>query len=131
MILSPRFEQALTYTVAAHSGQLRKGTSVPYVSHLLAVAGLVLEYGGDEEEAIAALLHDAVEDAGGASRLADIQQHFGARVAEIVAGCASSLVATSCTIPAPSLPTFMCMVPMSGRNSQAANKEPCGTTPPC
>lgn len=87
MVLSIRFEQAVAYTLIVHSGQLRKSTSIPYVSHLLAVAGLVLEHGGDEDEAIAALLHDAVEDAGGQPRLADIRQRFGERVAEIVLGC--------------------------------------------
>ena len=87
MVLSPRFEQAFLYASLVHAGQVRKVTSIPYLSHLLAVAGLVLEYGGDEDEAIAALLHDAVEDAGGRPRLADIQQRFGDRVAEIVLGC--------------------------------------------
>lgn len=87
MILSPRFEQAMTYCSMIHSGQVRKGTLIPYVSHLLAVAGLVLEHGGDEEEVIAALLHDAVEDAGGQARLADIRVRFGERVADIVLGC--------------------------------------------
>lgn len=87
MVLSPRFEQAFLYASLVHAGQVRKGTSIPYLSHLLAVAGLVLEYGGDEDEAIAALLHDAVEDAGGQPRLADIQQRFGDRVADIVLGC--------------------------------------------
>ena len=87
MILSPRFAQALTYASIAHSDPVRKGTEIPYVSHLLAVAGLVLEHGGDEDEAIAALLHDAVEDAGGQARLASIRQRFGDRVAEIVLDC--------------------------------------------
>ena len=87
MTLSPRFEQALTYASIVHAGQMRKASFVPYLSHLLSVTGLVLEYGGDEEEAIAALLHDAVEDAGGQGRLADIRQRFGDRVAEIVLGC--------------------------------------------
>ena len=87
MILSIRFEQAVAYALRVHSGQLRKSTSIPYVSHLLAVAGLVLEHGGDEDEAIAALLHDAVEDAGGQPRLLDIRQRFGERVADIVLGC--------------------------------------------
>ena len=68
MILSPRFEQALLYAAVVHAGQLRKATRVPYLAHLLAVTALVLEHGGDETEAIAALLHDAVEDAGGAGR---------------------------------------------------------------
>jgi (p)ppGpp synthase/HD superfamily hydrolase len=85
--LSSRFHEALTYAAVAHAGQVRKGTDVPYISHLLIVAGIALEFGADEEEAIAALLHDAVEDAGGRDRLADIQARFGPRVANIVSGC--------------------------------------------
>jgi len=87
MKLSPKFQTALTYAAEAHAGQVRKGTEIPFVSHLLIVAGIALEFGADEEEAIAALLHDAVEDAGGKERLADIQRRFGARVAKIVDGC--------------------------------------------
>jgi GTP pyrophosphokinase len=87
MILSPRFEQALLYACLLHSGQVRKGTQVPYLAHLLSVAGLALEYGADEDEAIAALLHDVVEDAGGKARAADVRHRFGDRVAEIVLGC--------------------------------------------
>lgn len=87
MTLSPRFEQALTYACILHSGQVRKRTEVPYISHLLSVASLALEYGADEDEAIAALLHDAVEDAGGKPREADLRQRFGNRVADIVVGC--------------------------------------------
>lgn len=87
MTLTPRFEQALVYATVAHAHQKRKGTEVHYVSHLLSVAGLVLEHGGDEDEAIAALLHDAVEDAGGQPRLTDIRQRFGDRVADIVHDC--------------------------------------------
>jgi (p)ppGpp synthase/HD superfamily hydrolase len=87
LILSTRFEQALTYAAILHSGQLRKGTTIPFVSHLLMVAGIALEHGADEDEAIAALLHDAVEDAGGKDRLADIRSRFGERVATIVEGC--------------------------------------------
>lgn len=90
MTLSPRFEQALLYATHVHAGQLRKGTGVPYVAHLLGVTSIALEYGADEDQAIAALLHDAVEDAGGKGRQADIEQRFGARVAEIVAGCTDS-----------------------------------------
>ena len=86
-ILSQRFEQALVYAAILHSGQGRKGTPVPYVSHVLSVAALALENGANEDEAIAALLHDAVEDAGGAPRLEDIRCRFGQTVAEIVAGC--------------------------------------------
>src|SRR5258708_1227562 len=87
MILSSRFEQALAYACVVHAGQTRKGTSGPYVSHWLSVAGLALEYGADEETAIAALLHDAAEDAGGEERLADIRGRFGDRVAEMVDQC--------------------------------------------
>jgi (p)ppGpp synthase/HD superfamily hydrolase len=86
-ILSARFEQALVYAAILHSGQGRKGTPVPYVSHVMSVAALALENSANEDEAIAALLHDAVEDAGGAPRLEDIRRRFGQRVAEIVAGC--------------------------------------------
>jgi (p)ppGpp synthase/HD superfamily hydrolase len=86
-MLTSRFETALTYAAIVHAGQLRKGTGIPYVGHVLMVAAIALEYGADEEEAIAALLHDAVEDAGGQGRLADIRQRFGDRVADIVSGC--------------------------------------------
>jgi len=78
--LGTRFEAALLYANQVHGGQCRKGTGVPYVAHLLGVASLVLEDGGDEDEAIAALLHDA-EDQGGHDRLADIRARFGERVA--------------------------------------------------
>lgn len=88
--LGPRFEDALVYASRLHREQLRKQTAVPYVSHLLAVCGLVLEDGGDEDEAIAALLHDAVEDQGGAPRLEEIRARFGPRVAEIVEGCSDT-----------------------------------------
>lgn len=86
-MLTGRFEAALTYACRAHSDQLRKGTKTPYVAHLLAVASLALECGASENEAIAALLHDAVEDAGGKPRLEDIRREFGDEVATIVAGC--------------------------------------------
>jgi GTP pyrophosphokinase len=85
--LSPRFEQAFLYASAAHAGQVRKSTGVPYLSHLMAVAALVLEHGGTEDEAIAALLHDAPEDQGGRPRLDDIRRRFGDHVADIVEGC--------------------------------------------
>jgi GTP pyrophosphokinase len=87
MILNRRFNEALTYAADVHREQQRKGTSIPYVSHLLGVCSLVLEYGGDEDQAIAGLLHDAVEDQGGAPRLADIRGRFGGRVADIVSAC--------------------------------------------
>ena len=87
MTLTPRFEQALNYACIVHAAHLRKGTSIPYVAHLLAVASLALENGADEDTAIAALLHDAVEDAGGKERADDIRVRFGGRVVEIVLGC--------------------------------------------
>jgi (p)ppGpp synthase/HD superfamily hydrolase len=90
-ILTNKFTLALDYATIVHAGQVRKGTKIPYVSHLLAVASLVLENGGDEELAIAALLHDAAEDQGGEPRLADIRVRFGERVADIVRECSDSL----------------------------------------
>jgi hypothetical protein len=90
-MLSARFEDAVSYAAAAHSDQVRKGSGVPYLAHLLGVAALVLEDGGGEDEAIAALLHDAVEDQGGPARLADIRGRFGERVATIVEGCSDSI----------------------------------------
>lgn len=87
MKLSPKFEKALVYAARIHKGQLRKQTKIPYVAHILGVAGIALEYGANETEAIAALLHDAVEDCGGAKRLRDIERQFGKPVAKIVEGC--------------------------------------------
>ena len=87
MLLSPRFSEALTYACALHADQVRKGSGVPYVAHLLGVASLVLEYGGNEDEAIAALLHDAIEDQGGAVTREEIRRLFGENVTEIVNGC--------------------------------------------
>ena len=77
MQLSPQFEKALIYATRIHGGQLRKKTRVPYVAHILGVAAIAMEYGANETEAIAALLHDAVEDCGGAKRLRDIERKFG------------------------------------------------------
>ena len=77
MILSQRFEDALVYSARLHAKQIRKGTTIPYVSHLLGVAGIVLEHGGNEVETIAALLHDAVEDQGGADTREEIRRRFG------------------------------------------------------
>jgi predicted RNase H-like nuclease len=85
--LGEAYHAALEYATIIHAAQVRKGTDTPYIEHPIAVAGLVLEHGGTETEAIAALLHDAVEDQGGRRRLDDIERRFGARVAEIVAGC--------------------------------------------
>ena len=88
--LSDRFEQALVYVFRLHRSQIRKGTTIPYVAHLLGVTGLVLEDGGTEEEAIAALLHDAIEDQGGEQTRQEIRQKFGQTVSEIVEGCTES-----------------------------------------
>ncbi|NEN88908.1 MAG: HD domain-containing protein [Okeania sp. SIO3H1] len=96
MKLSNRFEQALVLATQLHANQVRKGSNVPYISHLLSVAALVLEDGGDEDEAIAALLHDAVEDQGGEKTRELIRQQFGERVLSIVDSCTESL-----TIPKP------------------------------
>jgi hypothetical protein len=86
-----RLGQALAWADELHADQRRKGSDVPYVAHLLAVAALVLEAGGSEDEAIAALLHDAAEDQGGRALLAEIEQRFGPRVASIVEACSDSL----------------------------------------
>ena len=90
MTLSDRFEDALVCATRLHAGQIRKGTSTPYVSHLLAVAAIVMEHGGTEDETIAALLHDAVEDQGGADARRDIARRFGEPVAAIVDGCSDT-----------------------------------------
>ena len=88
--IGPRLQRAFSYAAKMHAGQARKATTVPYLSHLMAVASLVLEAGGDEDMAIAALLHDVVEDCGGIARLKEIRKQFGARVARIVEGCTDS-----------------------------------------
>lgn len=85
--LGRRFEHALLFATRKHDGQTRKGTTVPYVAHLMSVASLVLEAGGDEDLAIAALLHDVVEDCGGVPMLREIRRCFGKRVAHVVDGC--------------------------------------------
>src|SRR5258708_34332050 len=87
MPLSDRFDDALAYASRLHREQTRKGSGIPYVSHLLAVCALVIEHGGSEDQAIAALLHDAAEDQGGEARLNEIRARFGAAVADIVADC--------------------------------------------
>jgi (p)ppGpp synthase/HD superfamily hydrolase len=86
-LLTDRFGEALVYAERAHRDQTRKGTTIPYVAHLLAVASLVLEHGGGEDQAIAALLHDVVEEQGGAAAAAEIRARFGDRVADIVLAC--------------------------------------------
>jgi (p)ppGpp synthase/HD superfamily hydrolase len=85
--LGPRFRQALDLALELHGAQRRKGGEVPYAAHLLGVAALVLQSGGDEDQAVAALLHDAVEDQGGRPTLERIRAAFGERVARIVDGC--------------------------------------------
>ena len=85
-MLTERFAAALALAVKAHDGQLRKGTQIPYVSHPLAVASMALELGADEDQAIAALLHDVLED-GGAQYASSIQAAFGPRVLAIVQAC--------------------------------------------
>lgn len=89
-MLSRRFDKALVYARKLHRKQLRKGTDIPYVSHLLAVTAIVLEHGGTEDEAIAALLHDAVEDQGGSETREAIRKRFGEDVAAIVDGCSDA-----------------------------------------
>ena len=86
-LLGKRFQRALAYAARLHATQFRKATTRPYIAHLLGVTSTVLTHGGDEDEAIAALLHDAVEDQGGKPRLTEIRRMFGARVAHIVEGC--------------------------------------------
>jgi (p)ppGpp synthase/HD superfamily hydrolase len=89
-MLTDRFLEAVRYAAEAHKDQTRKGTTTPYLSHLMGVASIVLGDGGDEDEAIAALLHDAAEDQGGRARLEDIRKHFGDAVARIVEACTDS-----------------------------------------
>lgn len=88
--LTARFHRALVYAARVHARQFRKGTTRPYIGHLLGVTSIVLTHGGDEDEAIASLLHDAVEDQGGKPRLREIRRKFGGRVARIVEGCTDS-----------------------------------------
>jgi (p)ppGpp synthase/HD superfamily hydrolase len=88
--LGPRLQRAFRYAAERHAGQVRKQTAVPYLSHLMAVTSLVLEAAGDEDMAIAALLHDVVEDCGGMPRLREVHRMFGPRVAKIVEGCTDS-----------------------------------------
>jgi GTP pyrophosphokinase len=89
MALTPRFEDALVFAARLHGGDVRKGTTIPYVSHVLGVASLALEHGANEDEAIGALLHDTVEDAKGDSESVrtEIGRRFGTAVLDIVDGC--------------------------------------------
>src|SRR3954471_6549911 len=88
--LTQRFDEAVRYAREVHAEQTRKGTKTPYIAHLLGVSSIVLDDGGSEDEAIAALLHDAAEDQGGRARLEDIRAHFGDVVAQIVEDCTDS-----------------------------------------
>ncbi len=90
VLLGARFDEAVAFASELHRAQRRKGSGVPYLAHLLQVAGLVLEAGGDEDTAIAALLHDAVEDQGGEATRDRIVARFGERVARYVDGCSDS-----------------------------------------
>lgn len=115
--LTNRFDEAVRYAHDLHRQQKRKGNGTPYVGHLLGVASIALDDGGTEDEAIAALLHDAAEDHGGRERLAEIRQRFGDPVARIVEDCTDSweepkrpwadrkrgYVEHARTLPAPSL----------------------------
>ena len=85
--LTSAYQDALGFAIQLHAGQTRKGTDIPYISHLLAVSATVLEFGGTEAEAIAALLHDAVEDSGGLATRTEIAKRFGESVARTVDGC--------------------------------------------
>jgi (p)ppGpp synthase/HD superfamily hydrolase len=85
--LGPRFLRAFAFAAEKHKGQARKASTIPYIAHLMGVASLVLECGGEEDLAIAALLHDIVEDCGGVPMLKEVRRRFGARVAKIVDGC--------------------------------------------
>lgn len=87
VILTDRFARALEFASIVHATQVRKGTTIPYVAHLLGVTSLVIEHGADEDTAIAAVLHDAPEDQGGRLMLDQIRVRFGERVARIVEGC--------------------------------------------
>ena len=88
--LGGRLDDAFKYAREVHATQSRKGADTPYLGHLLGVASIVLDDGGSEDEAIAALLHDAAEDQGGRERLADIRGRFGEAVARIVEDCTDS-----------------------------------------
>lgn len=98
--LTSRFNVAFEFAFALHHSQTRKGTPVPYIGHLMAVCSLVLDAGGDEDQAISALLHDAVEDQGGLATLETIRRLFGSRVADAVESCSDSMASD----PAQKLP---------------------------
>lgn len=90
--LGPRFLRAFLFATEKHRGQTRKASTIPYIAHLMGVASLVLEAGGDEDLAIAGLLHDVVEDCGGEPILTEVRRRFGKRVADVVDGCTDAYV---------------------------------------
>jgi len=89
-MLTARYDEAFRYAHELHGNQKRKGTSIPYISHLMIVSALVIENGGTEDQAIGALLHDAAEDQGGTKTLNEVRRRFGDVVAEIVSDCTDS-----------------------------------------
>jgi GTP pyrophosphokinase len=89
-MITSRFSRAVSLAIQAHDGDVRKGTTIPYISHPLAVASIALEHGADEDQAIAALLHDAIED-GGRDYIALIRDQFGERVLALVEGCTDGI----------------------------------------
>jgi (p)ppGpp synthase/HD superfamily hydrolase len=98
-LLTERYGKAVEHARHLHRDDVRKGTTIPYLSHLLSVSALVLEHGGIEDQAIAALLHDAAEDHGGAAVISDLRHMFGDVVADIVEACSDSLVEDSTNKP--------------------------------
>lgn len=90
--LGQRFQKAWLFAAQKHAGQARKASTIPYIAHLMGVASLLLEAGGDEDLAIAGLLHDVVEDCGGEKMLKEVRRRFGARVATMVDGCTDAYV---------------------------------------
>ena len=90
VVLTKRYAAAVAYASIIHAGDVRKGTEISYLCHLLGVSSLVIEAGGDEDQSIAGLLHDAVEDTGGMARADDIRARFGPRVTDIVIACSDS-----------------------------------------
>jgi (p)ppGpp synthase/HD superfamily hydrolase len=115
--LSVRFDEALLLASSLHRDQVRKASGVPYISHLLSVASLVLEEGGSEDMAIAALLHDAAEDQGGKETLAGIKTAFGADVARWVAQASDTF-----ELPKPEWETrkrqHLASIPMADREAR-------------
>src|SRR5262245_43980526 len=91
-MLTQRFDDAFIFAHRLHRAQIRKGTPIPYISHLMTVAALVIDHVGNEDQAIAALLHDAAEDQGGMATLAEIRAAFGDKVAAIVSDCTDAWV---------------------------------------